>query len=71
MMSLRTLIAMITSSSAQLAGAFADTVHRTFYLARTGVDRGEGVTDSDAQIIMGVDGNNCFGRYSARDHTGR
>ena len=43
-----------------VAGAFADTVHRTFYLARTGVDRGEGVTDSDAQIIMGVDGNNCF-----------
>ena len=43
-----------------VAGAFADTVHRPFYLARTGVDHGEGVTDSDAQIIMGVDGNNCF-----------
>lgn len=43
-----------------VASAFADTVHRAFYLARTGVDRGEGVTDGDAQVIMGVDGNNRF-----------
>ena len=43
-----------------VARAFADTVHRTFYLTRTGVDGGDGITHGQTQIIVGVDGDNCL-----------
>lgn len=43
-----------------VVGVFVDIVYCIFYLVCIGVDCGEGVIDSDVQIIMGVDGNNCF-----------
>ena len=43
-----------------VTGAFADTVHRAFHLTSAGVDRGEGVTDRDAQVVMGMDGDDGF-----------
>ncbi|VGP79779.1 hypothetical protein SB00610_03882 [Klebsiella quasipneumoniae subsp. similipneumoniae] len=42
------------------AGNCALAVHRAFYLASSGVDRGEGVADGNAQVIMGVNGDNGF-----------
>jgi hypothetical protein len=54
MMSLRTLIAMITSSKQLPARSPIPFIAPSTW--RAGVDRGEGVTDSDAQIVMGVDG---------------
>src|SRR5688572_12282997 len=43
-----------------VTGAFTDTVQCAFNLARTGLYRGDGVTDSHAQIIVAVNGNNRF-----------
>ena len=40
--------------------AFTYTVHRAFYLTCASVDGGDSITHGQTQIIVGVDGDNCF-----------
>ena len=43
-----------------VAGTFTNAIHCPFYLTRAGVDGGDGIAHSQAQIVMGMHGDDGF-----------